>query len=144
MNAYVYQADLWCEECAEEIMARLDSTIRETAEAEVDIEIERLEKSLGIDLSDSPKMRERLVNKRAKAIGHDLEDESSYDSDEYPKGPYPNGGGESDSPQHCADCREFLENPLTSDGYDYVRENQNDEWDSFYEIDRESGAQGDD
>lgn len=27
--------------------------------------------------------------------------ESMYDSDEYPKGPYPDGGGKSDSPQHC-------------------------------------------
>lgn len=32
----------------------------------------------------------------------------------------PEGGGESDCPQHCDDCRDFLENPLTSEGYDYV------------------------
>lgn len=49
-------------------------------------------------------------------------DESSYDSDDYPKGPYPDGGGESDTPQHCAVCGLFLENPLTSDGLEYVKE----------------------
>lgn len=44
------------------------------------------------------------------------------DSGDYPQGPYSDGGGESDCPQHCGDCHTFLENPLTSDGYDYVRE----------------------
>jgi hypothetical protein len=44
------------------------------------------------------------------------------DSDDYPQGPYPGGGGEADSPQHCDACLQFLENPLTGDGYAYVRE----------------------
>lgn len=35
---------------------------------------------------------------------------------------YCNGGGEADSPQHCASCGAFLENPLTGDGYAYVAE----------------------
>jgi len=63
------------------------------------------------------------------------EDEASYDSDDYPKGPYDNE--EADTPQHCGshdDCLEatelpdgskagkFLANPLTSHGYDYVLE----------------------
>ena len=39
----------------------------------------------------------------------------------YLKGPYPNGGGESDSPQHCGTCGLFLENPLTEDGEMYVQ-----------------------
>ena len=52
----------------------------------------------------------------------DPQDEETYDSDEYPKGPYPDGGGESDTPQHCDHCGLFLENPLTSDGVAYVRE----------------------
>lgn len=51
----------------------------------------------------------------------DVNDESSYDSDHYPKGPYGDGGGEADSPQHCGACGVFLENPLTPDGGDYVR-----------------------
>jgi hypothetical protein len=49
------------------------------------------------------------------------EDESSFDSDEFPKGPYPDGGGEADSPQHCDHCGTFLYNPLTGDGYAYLR-----------------------
>lgn len=49
-----------------------------------------------------------------------VSDESSYDSDDYPKGPYPDGGGEADSPQHCDHCNVFLENPLTADGVAYV------------------------
>jgi hypothetical protein len=54
----------------------------------------------------------------------DPDDESSYDSDEFPKGPYPNGGGEADTPQHCGDCGTFLKNPLTDDGRAYVQEEQ--------------------
>lgn len=51
----------------------------------------------------------------------DMADESTFDSDEWPKGPYANGGGEADTPQHCGHCGTFLENPLTSDGASYVR-----------------------
>jgi len=32
------------------------------------------------------------------------------------------GGGESDVPQHCHECGEFLKNPLTQDGVKYVVE----------------------
>lgn len=52
----------------------------------------------------------------------DVEDESSYDSDRYPKGPYANGGGEADCPQHCDHCGTFLDNALTGDGETYVRD----------------------
>lgn len=45
------------------------------------------------------------------------------DSDAYPQGPYPQGGGEADSPQHCDDCSLFLENPLTGDGMEYIANN---------------------
>lgn len=38
------------------------------------------------------------------------------DSDDFPQGPYPDGGGEADTPQHCDQCGEFLENPLTAEG----------------------------
>lgn len=61
-------------------------------------------------------------------------DETAYDSDEYPKGPYTDGGGEADCPQHCGShakcldptiigdqvCGHFLENPLTTEGVKYV------------------------
>lgn len=55
-------------------------------------------------------------------VGAILTDERTYDSDQYPKGPFPDGGGESDFPHHCDDCHEFLENPLTTDGYTYLHE----------------------
>jgi hypothetical protein len=42
------------------------------------------------------------------------------DSGTYPQGPYYNQ--ESDAPEHCADCHKFLENRLTQEGYNYVRE----------------------
>lgn len=42
------------------------------------------------------------------------------DSDTYPQGPYADGGGEADCPQHCDMCGVFLENPLTADGVQYV------------------------
>jgi hypothetical protein len=42
------------------------------------------------------------------------------DSEHSPQGPYADGGGEADTPQHCDDCGLFLENPLTGAGYDYV------------------------
>jgi hypothetical protein len=41
-------------------------------------------------------------------------------SDVWPDGPFADGGGEADCPQHCDHCSVFLENPLTQDGYDYV------------------------
>ena len=44
------------------------------------------------------------------------------DSDTYPQGPYEDGGGEADTPNHCDYCDVFLENPLTEDGNEYVRE----------------------
>ena len=50
------------------------------------------------------------------------EAEYTFDSDTYPKGPYADGGGEADSPQHCDQCGVFLENPLTPDGQEYVRQ----------------------
>ena len=75
MDAYVYQADLICEDCA---LA----------------EIEWL-KADGIS--------------------------DSGDSETWPQGPYSDGGGKSDSPQHCDICGIFLENPLTREGENYVR-----------------------
>ena len=58
------------------------------------------------------------------------------DSFEYPHGPYPDGGGESDIPEHCASgplcanaidmngCKvgAWLENELTEEGVKYVNE----------------------
>jgi len=80
------------------------------------------------------------IRERITAEGYapaDPDDEASYDSDEFPKGPYPDGGGEADCPQHCGsgpDCINaiefddgckvgaWLENELTADGVEYVRQ----------------------
>jgi len=48
--------------------------------------------------------------------------ESDYDSGDPPKGPYADGGGEADFPQHCDGCGQFLGNPLTGDGLIYVED----------------------
>jgi len=47
----------------------------------------------------------------------DPDDESSYDSDDFPKGPYSDGGGEADSVQHCGShetCLNAIELPRGS------------------------------
>lgn len=44
------------------------------------------------------------------------DDEMTFDSDDFPKGPYDASGGEADNPQHCDGCGMFLENDLTGDG----------------------------
>ena len=111
MNVYVYQADLWCEDCAIDVMT--------------DIRRDHPEKE-----------------------PEDPDDDVMFDSDDWPKGPYADGGGESDYPSHCAECGCFLENPLTDDGYAYVRQAVADairngrtdsvavtEWAPFYDID---------
>ena len=100
MDAYVYQAELLCRDCAEQVMEATP-----------------------------------------KPVGMDPNNESTWDSDEYPKGPYPNGGGESDYPQYCGHCGTFLQNPLTEDGQQLVQkaieEEDGDtqvlhEWSAFY------------
>lgn len=65
------------------------------------------------------------VRKDLRATGKgplDEDDEYTYASDEYPTGPFDDGGGEADCPQHCGRCGVFLENPLTLDGEDYTRD----------------------
>jgi hypothetical protein len=84
-DAYIFQADTYCAECAGSIKRQIAAAGGKPARTD---------------------------------------DESTFDSDVWPKGPYPDGGGEADTPQHCGnpECRTFLENPLTGDGYEYVRE----------------------
>jgi hypothetical protein len=102
MDAYIYQADIYCESCGKAIRAKLDAEGRTPA---------------------------------------NVSDERTFDSDDYPKGPYSDGGGESDIPQHCGNylaCGVFLENPLTHDGEQYVRQAINvdhaniKEWREYY------------
>jgi len=81
MNAYIFQADVYCDKCAELIQAEII---------------------------------------RAGQAPQNTEDEDAFDSGEYPKGPYEDGGGEADCPQHCANCHVALLNPLTTVGVQYV------------------------
>jgi len=53
-------------------------------------------------------------------IDKDIKD--SGDSDDFPQGPHPNGGGEANSFQYCDACGVFLENPLTPAGLEYELE----------------------
>ena len=77
MDAYIYRADIYCEDCAEQTVA---------------------------------------------AIRHDLVLHTNLiGSDNFPQGPFPNGGGEADIPQHCGSCGVFLENPLTEIGRNYAQ-----------------------
>lgn len=78
----IYQADVWCDDCARHICAKI------------------------ADANEAPA---------------NPDDERSFDSDDYPK-LYDEENEESDSPQHCAGCGVFMENPLTSEGADYVKE----------------------
>ncbi len=52
--------------------------------------------------------------------GIDPADERTFDSDQYPKDC--DVECEADSPQHCGGCSVFLENDLTTDGEEYVKE----------------------
>jgi len=41
--------------------------------------------------------------------------DSSFDSDNYPKGPFSDGGGEADTAQFCGVCAAALNNPIIMD-----------------------------
>lgn len=82
MDTYIYQADIYCEECAQ-------------------------------------KISNKIMVKPEKIF--DTRNLKGLSSDEFPHGPFPNGGGEADTPQHCGNCGLFLENALTGDGECYVR-----------------------
>lgn len=101
MNAYIYNADIYCEDCGIAIKQQIRAEAR----------------------AAKTKLSEYV----------ELED-----SDSYPQWAS-DGGGEADCPQHCGShgaclnafrpktesdigAGAFLENPLTTHGYDYVRE----------------------
>ena len=96
MDAYLYKAALWCGPC---IIKALVAERKAAPDA--------------IDMLPAEAL-EQIVSANGFTA------ESDYDSDYLPKGPYADGGGEADTPQHCDGCRQFLENPLTCDGVVYV------------------------
>jgi hypothetical protein len=96
MDSYIYKAALWCGLC----MIKALVAERKAAPA-------------AIELSPAEALAQ-IVS------ANGFTTESDYDSDDLPKGPYDDGGGEADTPQHCDGCRQFLENPLTGNGLTYV------------------------
>jgi hypothetical protein len=127
MDGYIYQAAVYCGDCAEKIKKELN---KEAWEGKIPHE----------------------------KIPPDPTDDRSFDSDDYPAGPYRMHDQESDSPQHCDGCGVFLENGLTSDGEEYVIEAVRKdrkarekgkkpnpavlEWENYYDLDY--GGDGED
>lgn len=57
----------------------------------------------------------RKIRRELTAAGKaptDPDNEYTYDSGEFPKGPFANGGGEADCAQYCDICFTPLDNPL--------------------------------
>lgn len=61
--------------------------------------------------------RELTADKQRPA---NVDDQTTFDSDDYPKGPFELAEEKVDSPMHCATCKKFLPAPLTTDGVNYV------------------------
>jgi hypothetical protein len=98
MDAYVYKAALWCGPCIIKTLV-----------------VERKAAPGAIDLLPAEAL-EQIVS------ANGFTSQSDYESGDLPKGPYADGGGEADTPQHCDGCGQFLENPLTGDGLIYVED----------------------
>jgi hypothetical protein len=98
MDVYLYKAALWCGPCIIKALVA-----------------ERKAAPGAIDTAPAEAL-EQIIS----ANGYTSE--SDYDSDDLPKGPYADGGGEADTPQPCDGCGHFFENPLTGDGLIYVED----------------------
>src|ERR1700730_4627230 len=98
MDAYLYKAALWCGPC---IIKALVAGRKAAPGA--------------IDMPPAEALKQVVS-------ANGFTSESDYDSDDLPKGPYADGGGEADTPQHCDVCGPFLEIPLTGDGLIYVED----------------------
>ena len=96
MDAYICKAGLWCGPCVIKTVV----AARKAAPG-------------AIDMSPAEALQQ-IVS------ANGFTRESHYDSEDLPKGPYVQGGGEADTPQHCEGCKQFLGNPLTSDGMLWV------------------------
>ncbi len=122
--AYIYAAELHCDKCGSEIVRRILKEWRDKYQGKDGI----------VDCRNSP-CHHRWTpspDEFDDAEKHHLWfkcpecgdrraafDDYSFDSDHFPK--YAGeDGGESDCPQHCGSCHEPLDNPLTSDGIEYV------------------------
>lgn len=100
MNAYVYRAALYSGAGLIAVLMREGRAAPAAADMDV----------------------EDVLDQIAGAEGVDRDDKSSYDTDDFPAGPYEDGGGEADYPAHCDETLAMLNNPLTQAGYAYMRE----------------------
>ena len=66
--------------------------------------------------------RRRAVLRPTMPASFDPDEEQSYDSDNFPKGPFP--VGESDYLDYCDECGIFLHNRLTTEGRALLVEEQ--------------------
>lgn len=120
MDAYMYAADLLCGPCAEKTRETLKTAPGWTFHAEDP------EGDLTGDYWLAPATEGGHAFNAEGQVFHVmapsglLREVGGTDTDTFPAGPFADGGGESDSPQHCADCGLFLENDLTEDGLAYV------------------------
>jgi hypothetical protein len=111
----IYCADIYCDDCVDKI--KCDIAVRIFQDRNSGGIADSIEYDQDTDYDDVVSQLDSL-------------DERDYDSGEYPKGCF--GSDESDCPQHCGHCSVFLENDLTSDGEEYVKEAVQDAIDSGY------------
>lgn len=105
-----YKADIYCDDCADKIKRRIFIELFAGSKFEGGNGEQTPDGSRDISSFDT-------VDDLSDYLGK--MDEREYDSGEYPK--YCSGSEAADSPLHCGDCGDFLENPLTTEGEDYVR-----------------------
>lgn len=130
--AAIYQADVYCDDCAEDIKRRICTEL--LAREGSDWRTGLLEL---IDLEDLEELHQFEESAAVDSLIEllDCVDQREYDSDEYPKGC--DDDETSDSPSHCGsheDCLNptvlidgskvghFFENNLTEYGEEYVRD----------------------
>lgn len=108
MDVYMFKAAMWCEDCIRNWLKNKD---------EILIRWPNWYAGEGDQVSTEDMLREYLL-----ASGYNPDKESTWDSDKAPKGPFDSRESEADHPEHCDCCGAFLENRLTTDGYNYVYE----------------------
>lgn len=113
---YIYNADIYCDSCGEAIIKELlsrDETV------EVDCRSCKWKGPLTTELEATTTNSTGWMLCPQCGLYSVAYDEYKYDSDDFPKD-NSHCSSESDSPQHCGACGEFLENDLTTEGIDYV------------------------
>ena len=103
--AAIYNCDVYCDECADDIRYSIAKELFDNGGCAC-----LPDGTVGSVFEDVDDLDDYLRGM----------DETLYDSCDYPK--YYQDYSEADCQQHCEDCGDFLENALTSDGVDYVRE----------------------